>query len=76
MLRFLFDHGITPIAYSPIGRVGDVRGTGNIVDDELVVSLAQKYSHTPVQIILNWGLCRGYAIIPLSSQVRHQIENM
>ena len=70
------DHDILPVAYSPIGRVGDARGTGNIVDSELIGSLAEKYARSPVQIVLNWGLCRGYAIIPLSSKVEHQVQNM
>ena len=70
------DHEIVPVAYSPVGRVGDVRGTGDIIDSDLVISLAEKYSKSPVQIVLNWGLCRGYAVIPFSSNVEHQAQNL
>ena len=76
-MRFLLDHEIIPIAYSPIGRPGDeANGATQILDDPLVLSLADKHSRSPVEIVLNWGLCRGYSIIPRSSQLAHQIENI
>ena len=31
------------------------------------MNVAKKYNTTPVQILLNWGLSRGYTIIPKSA---------
>lgn len=71
-MRFLADHDIVPVAYSPIGRLGDDNnGATNIVDDPLILELAAKYGKPPIQIVLNWGLCRGYAVIPRTSKVDH-----
>ena len=33
LLRFLNDHGVQPVGYSPIGRPNDERGSANILDD-------------------------------------------
>ena len=33
-----------------------------------VLNVAKKYNTTPVQILLNWGLSRGYSIIPKSAR--------
>ena len=30
------------------------------------MNAAKKYDTTPVQILLNWGLSRGYSVIPKS----------
>ena len=48
LLRFLFDKGILPVGYSPLGKLGLSSGAANIVDDPLVVSMAEKYSKEPV----------------------------
>ena len=76
LLRFLNDHGVQPCGYSPVGRPNDERGSANIIDDSLILGLAEKYGRSPVQIVLNWGLCRGYPIIPLTSQLKNQKANM
>ena len=41
----------------------------------MIQSLAEKYGRTPVQVILNWGLSRGYAVIPKSSTEERQAQN-
>ena len=48
LIRFLFDKGITPVAYSPIGRLGQAKSVGNIIDDPLVISMAEKYGKSPI----------------------------
>ena len=37
LLRFLFDHEIIPIAYSPVGRPDDQNGADDILTDPLVL---------------------------------------
>ena len=48
LIRFLKDKGIVPVAYSPLGR-GHLLADGakNIVDDDLILSLAAKYGKEP-----------------------------
>ena len=38
--------------------------------------LAQKYGKSVVQVMLNWGICRGHCVIPKAAGFDHQIENM
>ena len=76
-MKFLLDHDVVPIGYSPLGRVGSKSGPvgDDIREDELVKSLASKYSCTASQLLLAWGLSRGYSIIPKAQQAEHQEEN-
>ena len=79
LIRFLFDHSIVPVAYSPIGRIGSTMGpvtTVNMFDDSLIRYLSKKYNKTPTQILLAWGLSRGYPVIPKASSLKHQKENL
>jgi diketogulonate reductase-like aldo/keto reductase len=65
-----------PIAYSPCGRVGaDYFAADESTKHPYVIELAGKYNKTAVQILLAWGLCRGYCVIPKASSSGHQIEN-
>lgn len=62
-----------PVAYSPVGRMGLKHGTSKFesIDHPLILSLAQKYKKKPVQILLAWGLRRGYSVIPKASSEDH-----
>jgi len=46
-------------AYSPL-----VRATKN--DDPRLMTLAKKHTKTPTQILLRWGLQKGFVILPKS----------
>ena len=48
----------------------------NLLNDELIVQLAEKHQKTPVQIVLNWNLSRGVVVIPKASGKEHQEENL
>ena len=41
----------------------------------VVLDLAKKYEKTPIQILLAWGLGRGYCVIPKAASEGHQTEN-
>jgi diketogulonate reductase-like aldo/keto reductase len=49
--------------------------TFNSVNHPIVIEIAKKYEKTPVQIILAWGLSRGYAVIPKAASEAQQREN-
>ena len=38
--------------------------------------MIEKYGKTVNQIVLNWGLQRGHAVIPKSTKPERQIENI
>lgn len=44
--------------------------------DSVIHELATKYGKSSHQIMLNWGLCRGYAVIPKSNKLQHQKDNL
>ena len=79
LVDFLMAHNIMPVAYSPIGRIGQASGpTINILEHDdtgLLETMGTKYGKTAYQIILNWGLARGYAVIPKASSLKHQESN-
>jgi len=40
-----------------------------------VLELAEKYKKTPTQVILAWGMSRGYCVIPKASSDANQKSN-
>ncbi|HET6257923.1 aldo/keto reductase [Pseudonocardia sp.] len=64
-------HGIATEAWSPLAKGGE------LLADELIVGLAQKYGKTPAQIVLRWHLQLGNIAIPKSvtpSRVRENAD--
>jgi 2,5-diketo-D-gluconate reductase A len=53
-------HGIVTEAWSPIARGGD------LLEDRVITSLAEKYGKTPAQIVIRWHLELGNVVIPKS----------
>jgi len=53
-------NNIKVIAWSPISR-------GRVLENELMIELAQKYNKSIVQIVLRWHMQRGIIPIPKSS---------
>ena len=68
LVRFCLDNGILPEAYSPLGSQDQVPTTGEKVrTDKTLNATADRSGHTLAQILLSWGLRRGYAVLPKSS---------
>jgi len=80
LVEFLKKLEIVVTAYSPIGAPGkEVPGrdlNDNVLTNELILKLALKYNKTPAQIVLNWSIQRGHVVIPKSSSVERQKENI
>jgi diketogulonate reductase-like aldo/keto reductase len=55
-------------AYSPL-----VRATRN--DDPILLSIAKKHQKTPTQILLRWGLQKGFVVLPKSVTPERIQEN-
>ena len=73
--------GILTQAWSPIGgihryRPSDAAGSGNVLDDPVVTSLAAAYDKTPAQIVLRWHLDEGHSAVPKSVRSERIAENL
>src|SRR4051812_9588220 len=54
--------GIVLLAFASLGHALEPR----LLDDPLVVSLAQRFGKTPAQVLLAWGIQRGSAVLTAS----------
>ena len=79
LVRFCLAKDIRPVAYTPVARPGasekgDTFAGPNWPDltkNAYLQELAAKYNKTVVQIMLNWGLCRGHVVIPKATSLEH-----
>ncbi len=65
------EHGIATEAWSPIGKGGD------LLRDERLVSLGEKYGRSPAQIVLRWHIQLDDIVFPKSvtpSRIRENID--
>ncbi|MGY1606190.1 MULTISPECIES: aldo/keto reductase [unclassified Geodermatophilus] len=60
------DHEIVTEAWSPIAQ-------GKVLDDPVVVQVAEKVGRTPAQVVLRWHVQRGDVVFP-KSVTRSRIE--
>ncbi len=64
------EHGIATEAWSPIAQGGDLLG------DERLSGLAEKYGKTPAQIVLRWHVELGNIVFPKSVKPERMRENI
>jgi diketogulonate reductase-like aldo/keto reductase len=57
--EYLTTEGIVLLAFASLGHALEPR----LLDDPLVVSLAQRFGKTPAQVLLAWGIQRGSAVL-------------
>ncbi len=73
--------GIPVTAFSPLGAQSYVeidmatQAQAVIARDE-VKQAAEAHGKTPVQVVLRWGIQRGYAVIPKSTNPKHLADNL
>ena len=70
--EYVSRHGIVIESWYPFGGRGH---TSESFNNEVIVSLAQKYGKSSAQIILRWQLQAGFVAIPGSSNPNHIAEN-
>ena len=69
LIRVLKEFNILPVAYSPLAK-------GNLLNDKIILKIANKYSKTPAQIVLRWLNQQDWIAIPKSANENRMKENM
>ena len=64
-------HGIILLAFASLGHALKPR----LMDDPLIVAIAQQYGKTPAQVLLAWGIQRGSAVLTASVTPARIAEN-
>ncbi|KAK3679470.1 Glycerol 2-dehydrogenase (NADP(+)) [Recurvomyces mirabilis] len=68
LVKYCFDHDIMPAAYSPLGSQNQVPTTGEKVNTNPTLNrIAEKGGNSLAQVLIAWGLRRGYVVLPKSS---------
>lgn len=68
LVKYCQEKGILPQAYSPLGSQDQVPSTGEKVrTNKTLNEVADRSGHTLAQVLLSWGLRRGYVVLPKSS---------
>jgi 2,5-diketo-D-gluconate reductase A len=61
-------HGIATEAWSPLAK-------GEVLDDPVIVSIAERVRRTPAQVVLRWHIQRGNIVFPKSVTPERIREN-
>ena len=69
--EFCKSEGIVLLAFAPLGHALEPR----LLDDPLIVTMAQRYGKTPAQVLLAWGIQRGTAVLTASVRPGRISEN-
>ncbi|KAM0934746.1 putative mannose-6-phosphate 6-reductase [Dioscorea sansibarensis] len=78
LVKFCQKHGICVTAHTPLGGSTantEWFGTVSCLDDPVLQALAEKYSKTPGQLVLRWGIQRNTVVIPKTSRMERLEEN-
>ncbi|KAI5805570.1 NADP-dependent oxidoreductase domain-containing protein [Peziza echinospora] len=68
LLDFAKQNDILLVAYSPLGSQNQVPSTGEKVsENEALNAVAKKTGRTLAQVLIAWGIKRGYPVLPKSS---------
>ncbi len=81
LIRLAAQYGIAVTAFSPLGalsyfEIDMAKPADNTLTEKNVQGIAVAHNKTPAQIVLRWGIQRGTAIIPKSSNPRRMRENL
>jgi len=69
LVKFCRSNDITIIAHSSLTKA-------KMFDHPLIIQLCSHYKCNPSKILLNWGLAKGYIILPRTSNELHLKENL
>ncbi|KAI4887828.1 hypothetical protein NFI96_026524, partial [Prochilodus magdalenae] len=79
MMEFCKQHDIVIVGYSPLGTSRDPSWVNlkspPLLEDELLVSIANKYKKTTAQVVLRFNVQRNVVVIPKSFSQKRIKEN-
>lgn len=70
-LKIMKEFGVQPQAWGPLAE-----GKHGIFTNEILISIASKYSKTVAQVVLRWNVQRGVVVIPKSTRKERIEENL
>jgi diketogulonate reductase-like aldo/keto reductase len=70
-IAFCSDHQIAVGAYCPLGQ-GDPR----LLQNEQIKHIAQKHRKSPGQVVLRWGVQKGFVVVPKSTTLERIKQNV
>jgi D-xylose reductase len=81
LLRFCRENGIAVTAFSPLGAqsyfsLNMAHADEAVLDRAVVREAARRHGKTPAQVLLRWGVQRGTAVVPKTSQTKRLAENL
>jgi D-xylose reductase len=81
LIRAAKNYGISVTAFSPLGALSyvslDMATKGDsVLTEPVVCAAAERVQRTAAQVVLRWGLQRGTAIIPKTSNAARLKENI
>jgi D-xylose reductase len=81
LLRFCRENGIAVTGFSPLGApsyvpLGMATAEDSVLRDPIVTAAAARLGKTPAQVVLRWGVQRGTAVVPKTSNPDRLAENL
>ncbi len=82
LVRFCDQLGIRVTSFSPLGSPSYIvynmdRSLGQgLLEDPAILAMASKHGKSSAQVVIRWGVQRGYSIIPKSNRLERIKENV
>eukprot|EP00043_Microstomoeca_roanoka_P025659 m.9366 g.9366 ORF g.9366 m.9366 type:complete len:334 (-) comp5715_c0_seq1:169-1170(-) len=81
LVRFCKQNDVVVTGYSPFGALsyislGAAKPEENLLNEEILAMMGERYNKSPAQIALRWAVQRGYTIVPKASNPGRIKENI
>lgn len=81
LLRYCKQERIVYTAFSPLGAqsyfsLGMAEPSEAVIEHKVIKDIAKATGRTPAQVLLRWGVQRGTAVIPKTSNMNRLVENI
>jgi len=81
LLRFCHEAGLGVTAFSPLGaqsyfQLNMAEASESLIEHDDIAAIAAAHDRSPAQVLLRWGVQRGTAVVPKTSNVDRLRENI
>ncbi|XP_071090341.1 aldo-keto reductase family 1 member B1-like isoform X1 [Haliotis cracherodii] len=79
LLQYSLQNGISTTGCGPFGAPGQTyvsKDSPDCLEHPTIVNIANKYGKSATQVILRWGIQRGYAVVPKGTNPFCLVQNM